>query len=161
MRILVLNWRDIRSPQAGGSEVHLHEVFRRLAARGHEITLLCSRFAGRKKGAREETVDGIRTIRVGAWWNAHIAIPWAAKRIMRRERFDVVVDDVNKIPFFAPRFSKVPVIAIFHHLLGETVFEETNRVFAHMIQRAENKVGEVYRGTPAVVVSPSLSLIHI
>ena len=33
MKILVLNWLDPENPQAGGAEVHFHEIFRRLVAR--------------------------------------------------------------------------------------------------------------------------------
>jgi glycosyltransferase involved in cell wall biosynthesis len=154
MRFLVLNWRDIRSPEAGGSELHLHEIFRRLVSLGHEVTLICTQFAA-APGPSEEVVDGIRTIRVGAWWNAHISVPRAAKRLMRAEPFDLLVDDVNKIPFFAPTWSRIPVLAIFHHLLGRTVFLETNPLLASMIWLYERRVGRVYRDTPAITVSPS------
>jgi len=40
MRILVLNWRDVRSPRAGGAEVVTHEVAKRLVAAGHEVTIV-------------------------------------------------------------------------------------------------------------------------
>ena len=40
MRLLLVNWQDRENPQAGGAEIHLHEIFGRLAARGHEVTLL-------------------------------------------------------------------------------------------------------------------------
>jgi hypothetical protein len=39
LRILVFNWQDIRNPLAGGAEVHLHEIFSRIARLGHEVTL--------------------------------------------------------------------------------------------------------------------------
>ena len=32
MRILLVNWNDRENPQAGGAEIHLHEIFGRLAA---------------------------------------------------------------------------------------------------------------------------------
>ena len=32
MRLLVVNWQDRENPQAGGAEIHLHEIFGRLAA---------------------------------------------------------------------------------------------------------------------------------
>jgi len=44
-RLLVLNERDPRHPLAGGAEVHLREIFRRLAAAGDAVTLLASGFA--------------------------------------------------------------------------------------------------------------------
>jgi glycosyltransferase involved in cell wall biosynthesis len=154
LRVLVLNWRDIRSPEAGGAEIHLHEVFRRLAARGHDVTLVASQFAS-GRGKAEEEVDGIRTFRVGRWWHAHLSIPRAARRLIERERFDVLVDDVNKIPFFAPRWSKIPVVALFHHLFGRTVFRETNPLFASAVAWYERRIGPAYRETPGIVVSKS------
>ena len=45
-RVLILNERDPRHPAAGGAELHVFEIFSRLAARGYPITLLCERFAG-------------------------------------------------------------------------------------------------------------------
>ena len=62
MKILVINWQDIRNPLAGGAEVQFHEVFRRIAAAGHSVTLYCSLFEG---ALNEEVLDGIRIIRRG------------------------------------------------------------------------------------------------
>ena len=42
LRILVVNWLDRENPQAGGAETHLHEIFGRLAGRGHSVTALVS-----------------------------------------------------------------------------------------------------------------------
>ena len=61
-RLLVLNERDPRHPQAGGAEVHLREIFRRLAAGGDEVTLVASGFPG---APAEEDVDGLRVLRRG------------------------------------------------------------------------------------------------
>ena len=62
MRILVVNWQDRENPQAGGAETHLHEIFGRLAARGHEVLLLCGGWPGCSPRA---TLDGISVLRVG------------------------------------------------------------------------------------------------
>ena len=35
-RVLVLNERDPHHPKAGGAEIHVAEIFRRLAARGYD-----------------------------------------------------------------------------------------------------------------------------
>ena len=56
MKILVLNWLDPQNPQAGGAEVHLHEIFRRLVAWGHSVTLLCSAWPG---SGRRTALDGM------------------------------------------------------------------------------------------------------
>ena len=56
----------------------------------------------------EEEKDGIRILRRGRWWNANHALPAAFKRELLNERFDVVVEDINKLPFFAPRWANAP-----------------------------------------------------
>ena len=54
-RILILNWWDIKNPLAGGAEVHLDEIFSRLAKDGFEVTLLCSKFKHSKNFGRRST----------------------------------------------------------------------------------------------------------
>ncbi len=154
MRILALNWRDVRSPVAGGSEVHLQEILNRLVGRGHEATLICSQFPG-AKGSPEDLIDGVQILRVGTWWNAHLTVPRAARALLDRVPFDVVLDDVNKVPFFAPTFSRVPVLALFLHLLGRSVFRETNPLFASLIYLYERRIGRHYRHVPVVAISRS------
>ena len=48
MNILALNWQDISNPLAGGAEVHLEELLRRIVARGHKVTLFCSGYGDAK-----------------------------------------------------------------------------------------------------------------
>lgn len=62
-RILILNERDSAHPKAGGAEVHVDEVSKRLAARGFELTLLSSAFSG---GADVEEIAGMHIRRIGA-----------------------------------------------------------------------------------------------
>ena len=61
-RVLVLNERDPLHPAAGGAEVHVSEIFGRLAARGFEVTLTASGFPG---CAPREIVNGYEVRRLG------------------------------------------------------------------------------------------------
>ena len=97
MNILVLNWRDMKHPEAGGAEVHFQELFRRLVKKGHSVTLLTTRFRG---AAREDVQDGIRVCRWGHTYTFNWEAPLLIARLLRKQRFDCIVDDVNKIPFF-------------------------------------------------------------
>src|SRR5437762_1938370 len=94
VRILVVNWQDRENPQAGGAEIHLHEIFGRLAARGHEVTLLCG---GWPDAPPRATLDGIDVIRVGT----RHTFPFHARRYWNRtlktRAPDILVEDVNKI----------------------------------------------------------------
>jgi len=53
-RILIFNWWDPKNPKAGGAEVYLNEIFSRLAKKGYQITLLCSRFSKSRKKKSEK-----------------------------------------------------------------------------------------------------------
>jgi hypothetical protein len=88
-RVLVLNERDLRHPKAGGAETHVFEIMSRLAARGFEISLLASGFAG---GASEECVEGVDVRRLGALALYYPSAAVACARGTRRDRFDVVVE---------------------------------------------------------------------
>ena len=66
MRLLVVNWNDRENPHAGGAEIHLHEIFGRLARDGggsrHAIDLVTSGWPGCAPAAE---LDGMRVRRVG------------------------------------------------------------------------------------------------
>ncbi|MDH3251452.1 MAG: glycosyltransferase family 4 protein [Ignavibacteria bacterium] len=154
MKILVVNWQDIRHPQGGGAEVHLQEVFSRIARMGHEVTLSCCRFPG---APREEVIGGIRILREGGrhFFNFRFLLSYLTR--FRRESFDVVVDDMNKIPFFSPLFVRKPILGITHHLFGKSIFLEANPLIAAYVYLMEALAVRLYRRTrvPFVVGSPS------
>ncbi|MCY3772347.1 MAG: glycosyltransferase family 4 protein [Gemmatimonadetes bacterium] len=153
MRILIINWRDIRNPEAGGAEVHLHETFSRIAASGHQVTLLCCRFPG---ATDFDHVDGIEIIRSGGKWTFNLAVPRFCRRHLAHRSYDVIIEDINKIPFLLPWFVKeTPVMVLLHHLFGTTFYRETNPVFATYLYFMERLIPWVYRGCPFEVVSGS------
>ncbi len=154
MNSLVVNWQDWTHPSAGGAEVHLREVFTRIAGRGHGVTLLCSAYPG---AAREERRDGIRIIRAGGRHFFNAVAPRLLSRLLRNERFDVVVEDMNKIPFFLPLLTGLPVVVQIHHLFGTSIFREINPAFASYVWGMERAAVEVLRrrGVPIVVGSNS------
>lgn len=152
MKILVFNWQDIKNPLGGGAEVHLHEIVKRIAAQGHSVTLFCSSFAGAPK---EETVDGIRVIRGGGRNFFNFIVPFRYRSRFRHERYDVVVDDINKIPFFSPVFVKEPLVGIVHHLFGRSIFLEASLPAALYVSLSERFALGKYFNIPIAVVSES------
>jgi glycosyltransferase involved in cell wall biosynthesis len=151
-RILLLNWNDTLNPWGGGAEVHLHETFRRIAARGHEVTLLCSGW----KGCRaEEMVDGIRVVRIAGRYTFHLAAPGEVRRRTRGGGADVVVEALNKIPLCSPLYVRTPVLGIGHHLFGSTIFREAPLPFSLYVYACELAVPWVYRGCRMAVISES------
>jgi glycosyltransferase involved in cell wall biosynthesis len=151
-RFVAVNWRDMRNPDAGGAEVHLHEILTRLAAGGHQVTLFATRFPG---CTDIERYDGIEVIRRGSWYNANFVLPLAVRSHLKNNPADLVIEDINKIPFFMPLHTRCPVIAVVPHLFGVTVFRETNPVFATYVYLWERLIPAVYRKCRFVVISPS------
>lgn len=152
MRVLVVNWQDRENPQAGGAEIHLHEIFRRLARRGHEITMLCSGWRGSTARA---VVDGIDVHRVGT----RHTYPFLARRywrdVLRQQNHDVLWEDINKVPLYTPRWGARRVVAFVPHLFGETVFVEAGPLLGSAVWLAERPLGAMYRRTPFEALSAS------
>ena len=123
MRILVLNWQDVTNPQAGGAELHLQEIFSRIVALGHSVDLLCSSWAS---VPHRVNLDGIEVHRVGT----RHTYPFVAQRYYRRylaqNDYDVVVEDLNKVPLYTPLWGVKKLVALVHHLFGGTVFREAS-----------------------------------
>jgi glycosyltransferase involved in cell wall biosynthesis len=152
LKILMINWRDIANPEAGGAEVHLHETSKRIAAAGHQVTVLASRFEG---AAAEEMLDGVRVVRCGGKFAFNFHVPSAVKELIARDGCDVVVDDINKIPFYTPLYVRKPILALTHHLFARTIFLETVFPLAAYVYLSEALIPAVYKKTPIVAVSES------
>jgi glycosyltransferase involved in cell wall biosynthesis len=152
LKILVLNWQDLANPQSGGAEIHLHQVFGRLAARGHEVTLLCSGWPG---AAPRAEADGMRIHRAGGRNTFSLAAPRYYRAHLASEPWDVVVEDLNKVPLFTPYWVRRPLVLLVHHLFGATAFREASAPFAAATWLLERPIPLVYRGLPAQAVSES------
>lgn len=152
MKVLVVNWQDRTNPQAGGAEVHLHEIFGRLAAAGHEMHLLCSGYAG---AATEASLDGMAVHRTGSRYGFAFRGRAAFAALARRVRPDVVVEDVNKVPLFLPRAWSGPFVLLVPHLFGTTVFREVSWPVAAAVWAAERPMPWVYRRAWVHVISGS------
>lgn len=150
LKILVLDWNDRTNPWAGGSELSVHETFGRLARRGHRVTLLCS---GYGDAPAEDRLDDLRIVRVGGRHTFHLAVPGALRRLFREEGYDVVVENLNKIPLCTPLWSPAPVVGRGHHLFGGTIFQEAPFPVACVVFASELVLPWVYRDTAMTVVS--------
>jgi len=152
VRILILNERDPHHPRAGGAETHVHEVFRRLAARGHAVTELVSSFPG---GAARDEIDAIRVERAGALPLFYPRAIGRCARATRRGEFDVVVECLNKLPFLAPLYSARPVLGLCHHLFGDTAFLQVAWPIAAAVWGVERAIPRAYRSAAIVAISDS------
>ena len=142
MNILLVNWQDRENPQAGGAEVHLFEIFSRLAGRGHRVRLVCSGWEGALPAA---TVDGIEVIRRGNRNSFTLLGRGAVRQELKREPPDILVEDINKLPLFLSGLTPAPLYVIIPHLFGGTIFHEASVPAATLVWLAERPIPRAYR----------------
>jgi glycosyltransferase involved in cell wall biosynthesis len=151
LRVLILNWRCPENPRAGGAEAVTFEIARRLVARGDSVEWFSAGFPG---GDGEKTLAGVRLVRAGRQWSVH----WAAYRRYRgslRGNFDVVVDEVNTIPFFTPFWAGIPVVMFIHQLAREVWWYESPFPINAIGHAAETLYLRTYRKVRVLTVSAS------
>ncbi|MFH1893385.1 MAG: glycosyltransferase family 4 protein [Candidatus Zixiibacteriota bacterium] len=152
LRILAVNWQDPKNPFAGGAEVHLWENLKRFAADGHKVTLVCSQFDG---ASEQDSYDGVRVIRKGGRFYFNFVAPGLIRKELSRNTYDVIVEDINKIPFYTPIYTDLPILAVIPHLFATTVFREINFVLGTYIYLAEQPIRYFFRKYPYCVISES------
>ncbi len=152
MTILVINWQDWENPNGGGAELNLREIFSRLVKKGHRVILLCSRAPGQK---RHDVLDGLEIYRIGKRNSFNFYVPASMRGLLRHNTIDVIVDDLNKIPFYSQAFTRMPVVGFVHHLFRSTIYRETNPLFATYVFVAERIIPFFYRHATFVAVSQS------
>ncbi|MCL4384852.1 MAG: glycosyltransferase family 4 protein [Cyanobacteria bacterium] len=122
MNILIFTWRDIKNPCAGGAEIFTHEICKRLICKGHNITLFTSKFSG---CLSEEIIDGVRLIRYGSKYSVYFKAKNFYKKFLEKENYDLIIDQINTIPFFTPTFVDKRIISLIYQLSREFWFYET------------------------------------
>ncbi|MEM2351492.1 MAG: glycosyltransferase, partial [Thermoproteota archaeon] len=124
LKILFFNWRCWLNPEAGGAEVFTREVAKRWVEWGHEVSLFTSSFDGCR---HEEVLDGVHVVRAGGGFSVYWKAKKYYKKFFSKERYNVIIDEINTRPFFAPKFvnNGEIVVALIHQLAREYWFYET------------------------------------
>ncbi len=141
MNILLVNWQDLENPHAGGAEIHLFEIFGRLAEGGHRVRMVCSGWDGAPPGARIRDIEVQRTGRRNSF---ALLGRGAFGRAVAAERPDIVVEDINKLPLFLARLTDRPFCVLVPHLFGETAFQEAPWPMAAAVWLAERPLPRAY-----------------
>jgi glycosyltransferase involved in cell wall biosynthesis len=149
-KILLINWRDIKNPEAGGAEIYYHEIFRRIAAKGYAVTILSHGFRG---APQREVIDNTTVIRYGGKWlfNYQI-IPFLLRHACE---YDLVIEDLNKIPFFTPLYLRQPRLHLAMHFFAKEIFRETLFPAALYVYCMEKLAGILYRRERFIAISES------
>jgi hypothetical protein len=95
--VVIVAWRDIASPHAGGSELLVDQLAAGLTRAGDRVTLLCG---------GPSAPHGYEVVRSGGPYTQFLGAPFAYWRQLRD--CDVVVEVCNGMPFLAPLWSRKP-----------------------------------------------------
>ena len=103
---------------------------------GHDVTLFCSSFPG---APPQEEINGIKVVREGGRYLFNFRVIFRYLTRFRREKYDVVIDDMNKIPFFTPLYVHKPLAVLVHHLFGKSIFREAPfplALYVYLLEKA-------------------------
>jgi glycosyltransferase involved in cell wall biosynthesis len=93
--------------------------------------------------------------RTGTRWT----YPWAARRYYDRvfdgRRFDLAIEDLNKIPLATPLWVREPLLLLVHHLFGASAFAAASPLIAATTILLERTLLPMYAPYPIVAVSRS------
>lgn len=117
-KILWLTWKDKKNPASGGAEVVNQEIAKKLAEDGHQVVFIV---AGFPKSKKEEIIDGYKIIRVGNRWSVYLQAYKYYKKHFQGWA-DLVIEEINTIPFFAKFYTKEKNILFIHQLCREIWF---------------------------------------
>ncbi len=144
LKILLFNWRCPKHPQAGGAEKATYEIARRWVRWGHQVQLISGGFLG---GQMYDNMDGIRVTRLGGKYSVYpqSILHYFAKL---RGKYDVVIDEINTIPFLTPLYVREPHVAFIHQLAANVLHEELPSRQARVLSFLEPHILRLYNNTP-------------
>lgn len=116
--ILALSWRDIKSPTAGGAEVHTHEMLHRIDQNKYRVIHLSAMYEGLKE---QEEIDGVSYIRKG---NIYSCIHYARKYYKKNKNvIDYVIDQCNTHRYFTPLWVEPSKRIFYIHQLTREIWD--------------------------------------
>lgn len=152
LNVLFLNCKDPKHPTAGDAEQYCYHVARSLVEAGHHVEWLAAGFPGAKK---YDQIDGISITRVGNRFTVYALAAVEYLRFMR-DRFHVIVDSENGIPFFTPLYSLKPKLLLVYHSHRGAFFSQLPVPLSWLLVFIELKLVPIfYRDVPVVAISQS------
>lgn len=118
MNYLWFSWKDVGHPEAGGAERLVDGLLGRLADDGNKVRLITARY---KNSKSSEFINGYEVFRVGGKYSVY----WKVYRFYKKNFMgwaDLVVDEVNTIPFFSKFYVREKSIIFFHQLCRKIWF---------------------------------------
>jgi glycosyltransferase involved in cell wall biosynthesis len=81
--------------------------------------------------------------------------PLYHRRHLSRRSFDLLIEDLNKVPVLVPHWRPTPAVLLVHHLFGTTAFQEASLPVAAVTWLMERPLSLLYRNLPIQAVSRS------
>jgi glycosyltransferase involved in cell wall biosynthesis len=152
LKIMIFNWRDTKHVWSGSAEVYVQELAKRWVASGHNVTIFCG-WDG--KTQREDNVDGVSIIRRGGFYTVYI-FAFLYYIIRFKNKFDIVIDCENGIPFFSPLYANTPKLLLFHHVHQEVLSKHLRFPLSNIALFLESTLMPLlYQNTRIITVSES------
>jgi glycosyltransferase involved in cell wall biosynthesis len=151
-RVDVVAWRDLDDAEAGGSELHAHEILTRWADAGIDVRLWTSRVDGAARAIRRSGYTVNR--RAGRY----AVFPRTAVAGFRHKigTGDGLVEIWNGMPFFSPIWSHCPRVVFLHHVHAEMWDMALSPTLARLGYGVEHRLAPpFYRWSQIVTLSDS------
>lgn len=116
MRVIWLSWKDLHHPLAGGAEVVTDQLLTRLAADGHEVTLVTAGYEGADP---QGELHGYSIKRFG---NRFTVYAKARRYLKQAGEIDVLIEEINTIPFFSGWVRPDTKRFLFFHMLAREIW---------------------------------------
>lgn len=159
MKIALFNWRSVLSSNAGGAEVHLYEIFNRIAEK-NQVYLFAS-CNNTRVTKNELTIGNLHMFHIA---RMELLYPLLSLRLLPKvltRKFDIIIEDDSKVPIIWPliisRLLSMPFVLIIHHVHGKTLFEEFPSPVAYVVYIYELMMLRLYAYFNPYVVTVSES----
>jgi glycosyltransferase involved in cell wall biosynthesis len=104
--IVIVSWRDLANPLAGGSELLIHELASGLARRGYDVTHLC--------GGPVEPKTNYKVVDSGGMYSQYLGAPIRYLRSLRGP--ELLLEVCNGMPFLSPLWRRGPTLCLVNHV---------------------------------------------
>ena len=164
MNILILNWRDPKNPRSGGAEIVTEKYASYWANQSHHVTWVANTIPG--CDLTEET-NKVKYLRVGPSLGYSVSglmttypvflfnAIQLAKKIIRENKIDLVIDEIHGLPFFTPLYSHARNVMLVCEVAGSI----WDKMFPFPIdilgKLSEKVIYHLYRNTETWAISNS------
>lgn len=148
---VIVAWRDMWHPQQGGAEVYITQVAHKLRDAGYNVTFITEKYSNSQN---EETIEGIKYIRMGNAITLHIAFPRYYKKHLA-DKTDVLIENFNAVPFGIPKLNSNNLTVIHHVQEHEWIKVFGKLIGTFIANYFRKRLKKVYSNQKIVTVSPS------